>query len=219
MPRFARLALAALVVSVAPLGAQKTRADSLRIDSLLARADAGRIQGAKTATIWLIEMSDFQCPYCKRWHDEVYPVIKREYVDKGLVRMAYLQFPLPSLHQHAEAASIASMCAAEQDKFWPMHDKLFGTQDAWKDLPSIVRFFDSLAVASGVDANRWRRCVRDGHVARVVNADVQRSVNFGVRSTPTFLVGNKVIAGAQPIDSFRVAINSQLLKPGTKLPR
>jgi protein-disulfide isomerase len=216
MTSLARLTFAAVCLLAAPLGAQKTRADSLRVDSLLARADAGRIQGAKTATVWLIEMSDFQCPFCKRWHEEVYPTIKREFVDKGLVRMAYLQFPIPSLHRHAEAAAVASMCAAEQDKFWPMHDRLFSSQDAWKDLPTPARFFDSLAVATGVDANRWRGCIRERHVARIVSADVQRSTNFGIRSTPTFIVGDKIIQGAQPVDSFRLAINAQLQKSKTR---
>jgi protein-disulfide isomerase len=210
--------VAALALCAASLGAQKTKADSMRVDSLLARADAGRIQGATNATLWVIEMSDFQCPYCKRWHDEVYPVIKREYVDKGLVRMAYLQFPL-DMHPHAEPAAVASMCAAEQNRFWPVHDKLFQTQDRWKNLQSSVIYFDSLAVAAGVDSKRWRDCVREGHVRRIVNADMARAMNFGVRSTPTFLVGNKVIQGAQPVDSFRIAINSQLAKPGTKPPR
>ena len=211
----ARFALVALVVLAAPLDAQRTRADSLRVDSLLARADAGRIQGARDATVWIIELSDFECPYCKRWHDEVYPAIKREYVDKGLVRMAYLQFPL-SIHQHAWPAAVASMCAAEQggDKFWTMHDKLFDTQDRWKTLKSAEAFFDSLAVASRVDAARWRGCVRDGHVERVINADMARGSNIGVRSTPTFFVGNEAIQGAMPIDTFRLYINRQLAKTG-----
>jgi protein-disulfide isomerase len=211
MTRLVRLTCVAVVLFAAPLGAQKTRADSLRVDSLLARADAGRIQGATSAPIWLIELSDFECPYCKRWHDEVYPIIKRDYVDKGLVRMAYIQFPL-SIHQHAWPAAVASMCAAEQNKFWPMHDKLFTTQDRWKTLKSTATFFDSLAVASGVNPLRWRDCVRQGHVQRVVNADMARGSNAGVRSTPTFFVGDQIVQGAQPIDSFRVAINSQLQK-------
>lgn len=210
---------AALALAVAPLGAQKTRADSLRVDSLLTRADAGRIQGASSATVWLIELSDFECPFCKRWHDEVYPVIKREYVDKGLVRMAYLQFPLAK-HRHAEPAAVASMCAAEQGggRFWTMHDKLFATQDRWKTLASSASYFDSLAVASRVDAQRWRACVREGHVLRIVNADLARGINIGVLSTPTFFVGDQPIAGAMPIDTFRLYINKQLAKAGSRRP-
>ena len=218
--RYARLTAAALTVLAAPLAAQKTRADSLRVDSLLARADAGRIQGAPSAAVWVVELSDFQCPYCKRWHDEVYPALKREYVDKGLVRMAYVQFPLVSLHAHAEEAAIASMCVAEQggDRFWTMHDKLFATQDSWKDLPSTTAKFDSLAVASGADAKRWRACMTEQHMRRIVSADVQRGVNMGLRSTPTFFVipGNTAIVGAVPIDTFRVYINQQLAKVGKR---
>ena len=216
---FTRLIPAALLAASA-LGAQapvplKTRADTLRVDSLLMRADAGRIQGAPSATVWVIELSDFQCPYCMRWHEETYPALKREFVDKGLVRFAYLQFPL-SMHQHAEAASVAAMCASEQDKFWPMHDKLFATQDRWKDLPSVGRYFDSLAVASRVDAARWRACVGAGQMRRIIDADISRGVRVGVRSTPTFRVGDQWILGAQPIDSFRVAIQRELAKAGTK---
>lgn len=219
MIRLARFVPIALLLLAAPLAAQKTRADSLRVDSLLARADAGRIQGAASAKIWIVELSDFQCPYCKRWHDEVYPIIKRDYVDKGLVRLAYVQFPL-SMHRHAQPAAIASMCAAEQggDKFWTMHDKLFATQDRWKDLTSTVVYFDSLAVATGVNASRWRDCIRSGAMRRVVDADVARGINIGVRSTPTFWVGDQPIAGALPIDTFRLYINKQLAKAGTKKP-
>lgn len=214
-----RLIPAALLVA-STLAAQtpaplRTRADTLRVDSLLARADAGRIQGAPSATIWIVELSDFQCPYCKRWHEETYPALKREFVDKGIVRLAYVQFPL-SMHKHAEAASVASMCASEQDKFWPMHDKLFQTQDKWKDLPSVGKIFDSLAVASRVDASRWRACIGSGQMRRIVDADVSRGARVGVRSTPTFWVGDQPILGAQPIDSFRVAIQRQLAKAGRR---
>jgi protein-disulfide isomerase len=213
MTSLARFTLAALCLAATPVAAQTTRADSLRVDSLLARADAGRILGSPTATVWIVELSDFECPYCKRWHDEVYPAIKREFVDKGLVRMAYVQYPL-SMHKHAQPAAVASMCASEQDKFWPMHDKLFTTQKSWTPLASTAKYFDSLAVASGVDAARWRRCVNEGHMRRIVNADIARGAQIGVRSTPTFFVGDEPILGAMPIDSFRVAINRQLAKAG-----
>src|SRR5262245_4988623 len=65
-------------------------ADSARVEALLQRADAGRIQGSRTAPVWLIEISDFQCPFCKRWHDETYPLIQREFIQPGVVRMAYI---------------------------------------------------------------------------------------------------------------------------------
>jgi len=79
-------------------------------------------------------------------------------------------------------------------------------------------YFDSLAIATGVDAKRWRDCVRDRHVRRVVDADMARGVNIGVRSTPTFFVGDQAIAGAMPIDTFRLYINRQLAKASGRRP-
>ena len=90
-----------------PPGAQATASDSARNDSLLQRADAGRIQGSPSAPVWLVEISDFQCPYCKQWHDSVYPALKREYIDKGFVRMAYVHLPL-NIHPIAPATRNAS---------------------------------------------------------------------------------------------------------------
>src|SRR5688572_20614512 len=172
--------------------------DTARINALLARADAGRIQGSRSAAVWLVEISDFQCPFCKRWHDEVYPVIQREYIAPGHVRMAYVNLPL-SMHQHAPAAAEAALCTAAQDKFWPMHDKLFATQERWAKLPVVAAFFDSLAVSTGVNATDWRACVRSGVMRRVINGDQGRATASGVRSTPTFFVGDQPIEGAAPI--------------------
>src|SRR5690348_490690 len=81
--------------------------DAARADSILGVADAGRIQGSPSAPVWLVEISDFQCPFCKRWHEEVYPMIKRDYIDKGIVKMAYVHLPL-SMHPNAMPAAISS---------------------------------------------------------------------------------------------------------------
>lgn len=182
--------------------------DSARADSLLAVADAGRIQGSPNAPVWLVEVSDFQCPYCKRWHDETYPTIKRDYIDKGIVRMAYVHLPLGQ-HPHAMPASLASMCASLQGRFWPLHDRIFKTQDRWGPMPDATQFFDSLAVASGVNAESFRSCLASGVMRRIISADVARARSAAVRSTPTFFVGDEPILGAAPLDSFRVVIERQ----------
>src|ERR1700737_4438096 len=62
-------------------------------DSVSARADRGRIRGAESAPIWLVEISDFQCPYCKQWHDDSYAALDNEFVKTGKVRLAYLNYP------------------------------------------------------------------------------------------------------------------------------
>ena len=174
-------------------------------EALLARADAGRIQGDSAAPIWLVEISDFQCPFCKRWHDEVYPVLKREYIDVGIVRMAYVNLPL-SIHPHAEPAAKAAMCAAAQGRFWPVHDAIFDSQERWAPMSDARALFDSLALASGIDGAQYRSCMTSDVMTRLINGDRERAANANVRPTPTFFVGGERIEGAAPLDVFRAAI-------------
>lgn len=181
-------------------------------DSVSAAADRGRIRGSANAPVWFIEVSDFQCPYCKQWHDASFAAIDSEYVKTGKVRMAYLNFPLSSIHPNARAAAEAAMCASVQDKFWQMHESLFSTQPRWEDQANPVPTFDSLAVAAGVNPKAWRDCMTTHATAKLIDADRDRSASAGVHSTPTFFVGDRKLEGAYPTDSFRVAIDSALAK-------
>lgn len=193
--------------------AATARGDSARADSLLALADAGRIQGAATAPVWLVEISDFQCPFCKQWHDQTYPQIKRDYIDRGLVRMAYVHLPL-NIHPNAPAAAEASLCASVQGRFWPMHDRLFETQQRWAGLADPRSYFDSLATSVGVERARYGECMQGGLMQRVINGDRSRAASAGARSTPVFFVGDEPIQGAAPYQEFRAAIERQRAKAG-----
>lgn len=176
---------------------------------LLRRADHARILGNPSASVWVVEVSDFQCPYCRQFHDESYGELKRAYVDSGKVRLAYVNFPLP-MHHNAFAASEAAMCAAAQDKFWQMHDALFATQKRWETLAAPQATFDSLAAAQGVDLAPYHTCV-SGHLTKpMIEADIDRATKAGVESTPTFLIGGLMVTGAQPVANFRRAIDSAL---------
>jgi len=177
--------------------------------ALVARADSGRIKGSPSAPIWIIEVSDFQCPYCKMWHDSTYPALLREYVETGKARLAYLNFPLGN-HQHAVPAAEAAMCASAQGKFWEMHSAIFRTQERWAPLPDARPVFDSLATAVGVGLPAWRQCMSTHATLPLVEADRDRGMAAGVRSTPSFLIGNEGLAGAQPIGAFREAIERAL---------
>ena len=181
-------------------------------DSVSAAADRGRIRGSADAPVWFIEVSDFQCPFCKQWHDASFAAIDSAYVKTGKVRMAYLNFPLTSIHPNAQAAAEAAMCASVQDKFWPMHESLFATQDRWESQRNPVPTFDSLAVAAGVNAKAWRDCMSTHATAKLIEADHDRSRGAGVRSTPTFFIGDRKFEGAYPTDSFRVALDSAIAK-------
>lgn len=183
-------------------------------DALLERADKARIQGDTAAPVWLVEISDFQCPFCKQWHDRTYPDLVREYIKTGVVRMAYVNFPLGQ-HPHAMPAAEAAMCAAAQDKFWPMHDAIFNTQDRWAPLPDARATYDSLARSVGVDTTAYRKCLQSGVMRRLIDSDRGRGLSAGVGSTPTFFVGDQPIAGAAPLEEFRKAIERARAKGST----
>lgn len=181
-------------------------------DSVSTAADRGRIRGSATAPIWLVEVSDFQCPYCKQWHEQSFATIDREYVQTGKVRLAYMNFPLSSIHKNARAASEAAMCASVQGRFWPLHDALFVTQARWASEANPMAVFDSLSVTAGVNPAAWRKCMASHATAPLIDADHDRSSSAGVQSTPTFFIGDRMLEGAYPVDSFRVAIEAAIAK-------
>jgi protein-disulfide isomerase len=183
-------------------------------DSNITRADLSRIQGSASAPIWVIEVSDFQCPYCKQWHDQTYAAFRDQYVNTGKVRLAYVNFPLTS-HVHAWPAAESAMCAGAQGKFWQMHDALFTTQNRWEAMSSPAVMFDSLAQANGLDMKRWRSCVSSGEMKPLIEADHDRASKAGAEATPSFMIGNKILTGAQPLDELRKAIDSALVKSKT----
>lgn len=164
-------------------------------DSISAKADRGRILGDSTAKVWLVMASDFQCPFCKQWHDVSFPAIVQKYVKSGRVRLAYLNMPL-SIHQFAKPSAEAAMCASVQDKFWPMHDSLFATQKIWEALQDPMSFFDTLANHNHVEMGSWRTCVSKHLTLPLIEADYDRGHTTGVNSTPTFFVGSIKLTSA-----------------------
>ena len=184
-------------------------------DPLVVAADKGRIEGDANAKTWLIVASDFQCPFCKQWHDETYKAIVDDYVRTGKVRMAYVNYPLGQ-HQNAVPTAEAAMCAAVQGKFWQYHDALFATQDKWETLPMPAMMLDSLAGAVGLDKVEWKKCVDSGKMKPLIEADRDRAAAAGVQSTPTFMLGDKLMQGSQPLAVMRAALDSEVAKNAAK---
>ena len=188
---------------------------STATDALSKAADASRIQGSASAPIWLIEVSDFQCPYCKMWHDESYQMVLNDYVKTGKVRMAYVNFPL-SMHQHAHEAAVAAMCAGAQGKFWQMHDALFATQRNWEAKPSATATFDSLAKSVGANETEYQSCIKSPSIEALVNGDQDRASRGGVNSTPSFFLDGHLIEGAVPRDEMKAEIERALAAHAAK---
>ena len=177
--------------------------------TVLAKADAGRIIGSASATVWMIIISDFQCPFCKQWHDESWEAIRTEFVETGKIRVAYMNLPL-GMHANAVPAAHAAMCASVQGKFWPVQDAMFRTQKEWARLADAHPFFENLAREAGADVDALRACVTSGVMRPLIQSDESRATSAGAQSTPTFFVGSQPLIGAQPLAAFRGAINAAL---------
>jgi len=203
-----------------PINGPAVGANGANLDSatmvLLAKADQGRIIGHESASVWLIIISDFQCPFCKRWHDETWATIKRDYVDTGKIRVAYVNLPL-SIHRNAWPAAHAAMCTAVQGKFWPMQDALFRTQAEWEKSDNPGPFYEKLAAEVGANVEQLRACVKAETMLPLIKADVDRATAAGAQSTPTLFVGGRPVIGAQPLSVFRDALDAALApKPAGK---
>jgi protein-disulfide isomerase len=158
-------------------------------------------KGGSNAPILMIEFSDFQCPFCLRAHATVDQVLKT-YGDK--IKFVYRHYPLPT-HPNAKPAAEASMCAADQGKFWPYHDRLF-------EQPSKLSESDLKQHAAdlGLDAAKFNACVDSHQFRAVVEADAKDGEEAGVNGTPAFFINGRMLSGAQPFDAFKRIIDEEL---------
>src|SRR5438034_11792063 len=120
---------------------------------------AARTKGRPDAPVTVYEMSDFQCPYCREFALGTMPLLEREYVQTGKVRLVYINLPLTTLHANAARAAELAVCAARQGKFWPMHDLLFQRQDGWASRKDAGPYFLALADTAGLVRGDVVRCL------------------------------------------------------------
>ena len=158
--------------------------------------------GPEDAPITIIEFSDYQCPYCKRWHDQVYQPLLNAY--PGKIKLVYRHLPLTSIHPDAFPAAEAAMCAGDQNAYWPFHDKLFGGTSLGADL--YVQYAQEL----GLDMTAFETCITEHKFQETVQADMDFALNLGATSTPTFFVNGLAIVGAQPLGIFEQIIDKEL---------
>ncbi|HUE98639.1 MAG TPA: DsbA family protein [Anaerolineales bacterium] len=158
--------------------------------------------GPVDAPITIVEFSDYQCPFCRRWHDEVYGPLLAAYPDK--IRLVYRHLPLTSIHPDAFSAAEAAMCAGEQDAFWPFHEKLFSSESLGNN--TYVQYAQDL----GLNMTTFEACLSDHKYQQAVEADSNFAVNLGIRSTPTFFINGLAVVGAQPLEVFKQVIDKEL---------
>jgi protein-disulfide isomerase len=161
-------------------------------------------RGPATAPITLVEFSDFECPFCAR----ATPVLKQlEEAYPGQIRRVFRQFPLMAIHPGAERAAEASLCAAEQERFWEMHDALF-EQPVALDPADLHR----KAAQVGLDAASFKTCLDMQKYADTIEQDLKEGVAHGVTGTPAVFINGRLVSGARPYAEFAQVIDAELAR-------
>ena len=158
--------------------------------------------GPSDAPITIVEFSDYQCPFCQRWHAEVYEDLLAAY--PGKIKFVYRNLPLTSIHPDALSAAEAAMCAGEQNVYWQYHDKLLSSQSLGSGV------YTQFAQELNLDMATFEACVSTQKYKAVIQADSDFALDLGVQSTPTFFINGLAIVGAQPLSVFQQVIDKEL---------
>jgi protein-disulfide isomerase len=169
------------------------------------KLDGVPMLGVKTAPLTIVEFTDYQCPFCQRFHLTTFNEIKKNYIDTGKARFFSRDMPL-DFHPNALRAAQAARCAQEQGKYWQLRD-LMGAQPNNLDLESILK------MATGdlkMDGPALKACIESEKYKASVQTDTVEAMKIGAQGTPTFIVGKstpdgvdgEVMMGALPFPMF-----------------
>lgn len=168
-------------------------------------AGAAPTLGSPSAPVTIIEFSDFQCSFCKRFWVETLPRLKEAYLDTGKARFIYRHFAI--LGKHSEQAALAAACAQEQGRFWEYHDQLFRNQGGLAFTEAkLKQYSDDIGLNAGV----FGTCLGTGKYREKVERETAAAVNLGGRGTPFFIVEQRLLFGAQPYSVFQRIIDEEL---------
>ncbi len=159
-------------------------------------------RGPAAAPITIVEFSDFHCPYCRSVQPTLTELLAKY---PGKVKVVYRHFPLDSLHPQARRVAEASICAAEQDRFWQFHDRVYASgPDASPET------LQRLAGEAGLDGGKFASCVASGRASATVEKDLEEGTRNGVTGTPGFFVNGRSLSGNQPLEAFVRVIDEEL---------
>jgi protein-disulfide isomerase len=161
----------------------------------------GPATGPEDSPVTIVEFADYECPYCVLAQKTVAEVLASY---PGKIRLVYRDFPLP-MHPKAPKSAEAAHCAADQGKYWEMHDRLFAAGSGLElaDLKAHAR-------AIGLDGARFDRCLDEGAKTQLVEMHRKAGVELGVQGTPAFFINGRLLSGSQPIDAFKRVIDQEL---------
>ncbi len=170
-------------------------------------------KGPSTAKVTIIQISDFQCPFCSRVEPTITELMKEYGKD---IRVVWKNNPLP-FHPNAGPAATAAMAAGEQGKFWEFHERLFKDQQHLDDAT-----YEKYAQELGLSMTKWKAAVAAKKFDASMKEDQAVAERFGARGTPSFFINGRPLRGAQPKEAFKAVIDkeilaaNELIKKGTK---
>lgn len=185
---------------------QQEPAEPDPVEPVEVNIDGAHSIGDPDAPVVVVEFTDFQCPYCSRHFQQTFPQIKANFVDTGVVRYVFKDFPLTNIHPQATLAAQAARCAGEQDAYLEMHTLLFNNQQAWSNQADAAETFTSLAATAGLDTSAFESCLNSGQFEAAVEADLAEGAQLGVNGTPAFFINGRYVSGAQPYSVFEEVI-------------
>ncbi len=187
----------------APSGAIDLRAQQGQV-RLEVSPDDDAALGPEDAPVTIIEFSDFNCRYCRRFHHETFGPLLERFADQ--IRFVYRDFPVVGGFEAAQAAE----CAREQGDFWGFHDALFNSEGVAIDRD----LYQTLAEELGLHPEALIACLEEGRYAAEVEADARYAASLGINGTPTFFINGIPIVGAQPLTVFTQIIEAELSEGG-----
>lgn len=168
--------------------------------------------GDPNAPVKIIEFSDFQCPYCKRFSDQTEPLIVENYVATGKVFFEYIPYGPGGypIGQESSDAAMASFCAAEQGKFWEYHDMLFANHTGENVGDYTLKRLEAFAQALGLNLDQYNQCMKEKRFQDKIEEGIALGRENNVGGTPSFLINGKLVEGAVPYQTFQQEIEAAL---------
>ncbi len=169
--------------------------------------------GSVSAPVVMIEYADFRCPFCAAFNRDTMPALIKNYVDTGVLRIEWRDFPV--FGQQSIDAAVAARAAGEQGKFWQYHDALYALapSGAHADLTRAV-LIQTARTVGVADMDAFTRELDSTALLKLVQTDAAEAQALGASGTPSFLIGNQPIVGAQPLSVFQQVIDQQKTASG-----
>ncbi len=186
----------------------------------VARPQADKtVLGDPAAPVLVEVWSDFQCPACRIFAEDIEPLVIENYVASGKARLVYRHYPFlddASIIKESDQAANASMCAADQNRFWDYHDLLFANWNGENAGAFSDRRLVAFAESIGLDMDQFNSCFKDNSFKAQINQDLQDGTNAGVNGTPSvFVNGLQLTPGMVPsFQDVAAAIDSALASSG-----